>query len=178
MALTGSYAHTCGTARYGGITKLWVLDQASVVSMTKGSGVTSYSTVTLASGVTGWYKIDFEENTCEWRENLEGERGVYGYTNEIELQIAGLSLAARDFIEKLVNSSPCGLIFIVEDSNGVKWAVGYSDRHGADRPMKVTTANGRTGMVFNEPESGTVITLSNQQAEKCRVVTAAVTEAT
>jgi hypothetical protein len=146
--------------------------------MSKGSGVTSYSTITLASGVTGWYKIDFEENTCRWDENYEAEKGVGGYTNEIEFQIAGLSLAARDFIEKLVNSSPCGLIFIIEDNNGVKWVVGYTDRHGNEKPMKVVSASGRTGMVMTEPESGTTIMLTNLQAEKCRVVTAAVTEAT
>lgn len=176
MALTGAYTPTCTTCRSGGMAKLHLIDQADITSMTLGSGVSTYATITLGSGKT-WKTFDFEEDTAHWNETVEIERGMAKYTEEIEIFAPGLSTTLRDYLEDMVESSTCGLVGIVEDGCGTKWSIGYTERFGKTRPLKVVSIAKTTAKEFNDPTAGATITLRCTSSEMAHAVTAAIVTA-
>lgn len=173
MALTGHYTATCSTARSGGVATLYLIDAADVTSMTKGSGVTSYATIALATAKHFWTN-SFDEDTCEWRENVEGEKGLFTITQEIEWMEAGLSLAQRNHLAELMASSVCGMIAIVKDGTGLYWVIGYDDQNGKARPLKLVTAPKTTAKLFADPAVGTTITLRRTTNELAHNTTASI----
>jgi len=168
MAITGAYTQTCSDCRSGGMPKLYLIPEADLNSMAKASTGTSYATITLGSGKK-WFAIDFEEDTAHWNETVEGERGLYKVTEEIEIFLAGLGVTQRDYLEDLLESSPCGMVGVVQDGCGVNWVVGYTDRFGKTRPLKVVSINTTTAKEFNDPTAGSTVVLrctSNELAHK------------
>lgn len=174
MALTGAYTTTCTTARSGGVAKLYLIDEADLTSMTKGSGVSSYATITLGTSKV-WKAIDFEEDTAHWNQTVEIEKGMAKITNEIEIQLPGLSTAQRDYLEDIIESSRCGMVGIVQDGTGTNWAIGYGDTFGKTRPLKAVSIAGTTAKEFNDPAVGSTLTLRCTTNELAHAVTAAIT---
>lgn len=141
--------------------------------MTKGSGVSSYATITLGSGKV-WYQVDYEEDSAHWTETVEGERGLFKVTEEIEIFLPGLSTTSRDYIEDMMESSPCGMIAVVQDGCGVNWVVGYTDRFTNTRPLKVVSVSTTTTKEFNDATAGSTLTLRCTSNELARVATASI----
>jgi len=177
MGLTAAYTTSCSTARRGGVAAVRVIPQAALDTVTKTSGQSDYGTVSFASGYTGWYKIDFEEDTAEWTETVDGPKANYMVTEEVTFLMAGLSRASRDYIEDLMDDSPCGVFMLITDGNGVNWLLGYTDDFTTDRPMKLVSVEGKTGTMFNDEEVGSKLTFRATSGELAHTVTAAVVDA-
>lgn len=174
MALTAGLTLACTNARAGGIKTVHFISAADLTSMTYASGSTSnYGTIALASGKK-WYAFEFEEDMAEFRETVEGEKGSFIVTQEIELFFPRLDATNSAAIQNLMNESPCGLIGVVTDSNDTKWVVGYNAEFLKERPLRLVSDNSTTNKALNETPGSTVV-LRAIATKKARTTTATIT---
>lgn len=168
MALTG-FTRTCGLQSGGG-KKVWAAEVADVTSLT--FLTPNYTTMTM--GTTGKIKLyEFDPDTCELKEDVSIENNCMKVVHGLDFDLTKMSATARTAVEELALASACGLVIIVEDNNGVKWVLGYSENHQKLRPMVLKSAKGTTGKKLNDSNKYTV-SLENENNEMMRIFTGAI----
>jgi len=159
LLITAGFTKTC-TAQSGGIKNLWLANREDIASagFTLSSG--EYSTVTMESTKV-FFKYEFDQDSAEmrWSQAMEGNSA--SVDNQIEFFLSKLSTLMRARLQELQDTSPCGMVAIVEDNNSVKWVVGYTENHPTNsgvqgRPLKLLTGEAATGKVFTDPNGSTV----------------------
>lgn len=144
-------------------------------SITVAAGEISALSFTVASGIS-FHAYDIEQDSGEWRENGEMVNGSKKYTEELEFYIRKNNTASRLAIENLVNEQ-CGVLAIVEDSNGTVFLLGYSSQLGSDRPLKMLSDVGGSGKELTDLAGFTVV-MAAMSPEKAYPLDSAVTWAT
>ena len=175
MASLSAYTNPC-SANSGGAVELYFAIAADVTSFTLGTGAQTYDTCTLATGKV-WAKYDFEEETASFKPTLEAVKGASKWTHIVEADLGKISDTSRTSIMALADNSPCGLICLFKDSNDQVWVIGYDEKDGKNRPLRVESMNGDTKTDLLEP-SETVLTLSTAPGgnrEMARIYTGAIT---
>lgn len=158
MAITSGLTLTCTDGFAAGLKALYLIDKADLVSFTLTSASTDdYDTITLGTSKK-WYKFEFEEDLAEFRETVEGDRGSYKVTQEIEFFVKGLSASKRGDIMQLLNSSPCGFYAIATDNNGINWVVGYNETFTlGERPVRLASDTTTTMKALGEVAGSTIV---------------------
>lgn len=158
--LTAGFSKTC-TARSGGVKNIWITNRSDIAAA--GFTLTSgeYSAVTMESGKV-FFKFGFDEDTAEHRFSATVENQSTQVTNEVEFYLGKLSTLMRARLQEILDQSPCGLVAIVEDNNGVKWVYGYTENHPSTsavqgRPLMASTIEAASGKVFTDPNGSNVI---------------------
>jgi len=170
MPLLG-YAPACGS-RSGSIKAIWIALAAEVTSFTLATSEKFYDTVTMESSNV-FKKYEFERDTAELKFSDVFENRSFKSTASLEVMLKGLQEDSRDAIEELAANSNCGLIAIVEDANGKKWVIGYTEKHGKTRPLELLTNEGTSGKGLTDA-NGDVLTLGCDSGEKYRLFTGTV----
>lgn len=154
MAITSGRTKVC-QAVSGGVKTIWLADAVNVTSFTLGT--TEYNAVVMELTEV-FYKFEFDQDTGEFRENSEqSDNGGIITTQELEFFFKGLSQADRDILEDIIESSTCGIIAIVEDQDGTKWVLGYSEKQLKERPLEVASIASLTGKLFSDAKGSTTI---------------------
>jgi hypothetical protein len=158
MAITSGISLLCTDGYKAGLKNLWLIDKADLISCTLTSGSTSdYDTITLGTSKK-WYEFEFEEDLAELRVTVEGERGSYKVTQEIEFFVKGLSGTKMAAMDQLLDSSPCGMYAVCEDNNSVFWIIGYNETFtGGERPVRLASTNITTMKALGEVSGGTIV---------------------
>ena len=167
MTIAAARTKVC-SAISGGISAVWLVDESNVTSFTLTG--TAYSAYTLAA--SQFYKFEFSQDLAEWRETGSRENNAYLNLQELEFAFAGLGQVDRDHIEDIIDSSTCGLVAIVKDSDGTKWVLGYSQSQGVERPLRLTSDTTLTGKGMSDLKGSTMV-LSTDTNEKARTYTGA-----
>jgi len=175
MSLTTGLSREC-TPRSGGVKAIWfanAIDIAEAGFATNGAG--EYNAVTMESSKV-FYKYEFEKDTAEVRENVVRENGSTKATHEVELFIAKLNKTNRNAIAQIIDASNCGIIAIVEDSNGTKWVLGYSEsfRTKGERRTLALSSDASLGGKALTDLSGSTIILMSEDTEKARIYTGSI----
>lgn len=161
LLLTAGFAKTC-TAQSGGLKNLWLANREDIAAA--GFTLTSgeYSAVTMESAKV-FYKFEFDQDSAElrWSQTMEGNSA--SVDNQIEFFLSKISTLMRARLQELQDTSPCGMVAITEDNNGVKMVIGYTENHPTNsaeqgRPLKLLTGEATTGKVFTDP-NGSVLTM-------------------
>lgn len=168
MSLVG-YTRSCGL-QSGGIKRLYLAIVADVTSFTKTSE--SYSACTMENAKV-FKTYDFEPDTCEFKEVTAIENNCMKVTKTIDFILAKMSVTGRIAVSEIALASACGLIAIVEDANGVKWVVGYTENFLKLRPLQVKSIAGTTGKKLTDANQY-VFTLESEDNENCRDFTGTV----
>ena len=168
MALTG-YIRACGVQSGGG-KNVWLAEVASVTSFTLVDP--AYTAVTMNAAAI-FKNYQFDPDTMEVKENVAVTNGCIAVTHTIDFSLARMSSAARAAVSEIALASSCGLIAIVEDNNGDKRVLGYSENHLKLRPMLLKTAVGGTGKKLGDANAW-VITLESENNEVSRIYTGVV----
>ena len=167
MAITANLASTC-SAISGGVRRVAFISLSDVaegaISVTSGE----IDTITLATDKEFFY-YDAEQDTIEWRENGEMVNGSLKYTEEIELYIRGNNKTNRDAIVALVEDL-CGVLAIVEDSNGTIFLIGWSEDLDLDRPLKMASDASGSGKELTDL-AGSTITMTCMAPHKAFPIT-------
>jgi len=166
MALSTGLTLEC-EARSGGIQAIHFASRDSVDSFNLNGDV--YDSAAMSGGGV-FYEYEFEQDTGEIRENGSQENGSTAQTHELEFFLPKISTAVRNAIQALIDCSPCGLIAIVTDSNGLKWVVGYSETNLKKRPLKINSDATLSGKGFTDLNGSTVI-MQSIDSEKMREFT-------
>ena len=157
--IAAGYTKVCD-ARSGGVKNIWIASRVNISST--GFTLTSgeYSAVTMESGKV-FYKFEFDQDSAEhrWSTSMEGLSA--STDNQVEFYLGKLSTNLRARLQDITDSSPCGMVVIVEDNNSVKWVYGYTENHKCHitedgRPMRLLTAEAASGKAFTDPNGATV----------------------
>lgn len=158
--LTSGFTKTCA-ARSGGVKNIWLGNRADIASagFTLTSGV--YTAVTMETTKV-FFKYEFDEDSAEHRFNTAVENQSVSVTNEIEFYLGKLSATMRDNLQAMLDTSPCGMVAIVEDNNGVKWVYGYTENHPSTsavhgRPLMASAVEAASGKVFTDASGANVV---------------------
>ena len=174
MAITANLADSC-SAISGGIRRIAFISLSDVaegaISQTSGE----VDTITLATGKE-FFTYDAEQDTIEWRENGEMVNGSLKYTEELEFYIRGNNTANRVAIVALVEDL-CGVLAIVEDSNGTIFLLGWSEDLDLDRPLKMASDASGSGKELTDL-AGSTITMTCMSPKKAYPIDPAITWAT
>lgn len=169
--LTAGLTKTC-SARSGGIVSLWLANAADVTSFTLNASTGEYTAVTMASGKV-FYKFDFKQDSGQWKDAGKSNNGAFSVEHMIETAWEGHSQTERNRAQDVANASTCGMIAIVLDGNGTKWVIGYNEKFGKERPLKLDTQDVDTGKAFTDP-SGSVVVIKSTDNEYSRTFTGSV----
>jgi hypothetical protein len=157
MSLTAGLTIPCEN-RAGGLIKVYLANVDDVTSFTFAGGV--YTGATMAGGAV-FFEFEFEIDTAERRENGVRENGSGKYTHEVEMFLPKLNSTLRDRMQEIMDASACGVIAIVEDSNSLKWVVGYSEGYLKKRPLKLQSDASLSGKTFTDLNGATIILQSD-----------------
>lgn len=174
--ITAGLTKVC-SANAGGVKNVWIGNRKDIASAGFTLSGNDYNLVTMESGKV-FYKFEFDEDSAEFRPASSFENNTILVNSELELAMSGLSSTMRARAQELLETSPCGLVAIVEDSNSVKWVIGYSENFPCNsstqgRPLKVRTIEGTTGKALSDTNMNTFILGSNDN-ELPRVFTGTV----
>ena len=165
--LTAGFSKVCA-ANAGGVKNIWIANRDDIASA--GFTLTSgeYSAVTMEATKV-FFKFEFDEDTAEFRPAGTFENNTILVNSEVELGMSGLSTLMAARLQEMLEVSPCGMVIIVEDSNSVKWVVGYSENFPTNsstqgRPVKVRTIDGTTGKALSDSNIATVVLGSNNNS--------------
>lgn len=165
--ITAGFDKVCAP-NAGGVKTLWLANRKDIASagFTLASG--EYSAVTMESAKV-FFKFEFDEDTAEFRPAGTFENNTILVNTEIEFAMSTLSTLMFARIQELLEVSACGMVGIVEDSNGVKFVVGYSENFPTNidtqgRPLKSRTAEGTSGKALGDSNMATVILGSNNNS--------------
>ena len=154
MAITSVRTKVC-EAISGGVKTIYLADAINVTSFTLGT--TEYTDVVMEATEI-FYKFDFDQDTAEFRENSErSDNGGAITTQELEFFFKGMSQVDRDHIEDIIESSTCGIIAIIEDQDGTKWVLGYSEKQLKERALEMASVATLTGKLFSDAKGSTII---------------------
>ena len=163
MALTG-YTKVCGFQSGGG-KKVWLIEPADLTSFTK--TLEAYTAVTVAAQKV-FKKYEFDNDSCELKEDVSIENNCLKVVHGLVFYLAKLGATARAAVSEIALASSCGLIAVVEDNNGTRWVLGYSENHLKVRPLMLKTAAGTTGKKLNDA-NGYTVALENENNEMMRL---------
>lgn len=170
MAITAGLSKVCA-ARTGGLVALWLANKHDVTSFTLTGSL--YSAVTMASGKV-FYKFEFEQDSGQRKEDgTVNESGAFSVNHSIEFYIGKLTQSNRDGLQQIADSSPCGMIAIVQDANNIKWVVGYNELFLSERALRLRTNAGDSGKAFTDA-NGTTVTIGSIDNEYDRTFTGTV----
>jgi len=165
--ITAGFSKTC-TARSGGIKNIWITNRKDIAAagFTLASG--EYTAVTMESAKV-FFKYEFDEDTAEFRPAGTFENNTILVNSEVEMSMSGLSTLMLARFQEMLEVSACGMVAIVEDSNSVKFVVGYSENFPTNineqgRPLKARTIDATTGKALGDTNMGTVILGSNNNS--------------
>lgn len=171
MALTTGFTKICGP-RSGGAVRVWLANVADVTSFTLNAGTGAYSAVTMVSGKV-FYKFEFDQDSAFFKWSAALENNSLKITKMVEFYLGYITQTHRNRLQDICDASACGMIVIVEDSNGQLWVKGYTENFGAERPMKLKSIESDSGKAFTDA-NGSVVTLEVTDNEEPREFTGTV----
>jgi len=162
MSLAG-FARTCGL-QSGGVKRVYLVAVPDIASLTLVSQ--TYTAATMEAGKV-FKMYEFEPDTCEWKEEVKITNNCIEITKTLDFVLAKMSTAGRAVVSEIALASACGMIAIVEDNNGTKWVLGYTENFLKLRPLQVESIAGGTGKKLTDA-SQYVFTLKSTDNEPCR----------
>jgi len=171
LLLQAGLTKTCA-ARSGGIVSMWLANASDVSSFTLNASTGEYSAVTMESGKV-FYKFDFKQDSGQWKDDGKSTNGAFSVEHMVETAWEGHSQTERNRAQDIANASTCGMIGIILDGNGAKWVLGYNEKFGKERPLKLDTQSVDTGKAFTDA-NGSVVVLKSMDNEYSRTFTGTV----
>lgn len=161
MSLTAGYTYTC-EANTGGATNIWIANASDITSMTKTGDI--YTAITMVATKV-FYEFEVETDSLEYVENVaKGDRRSYSVEHMANMFFTKNSSTQGVALQSLIDCSPCGLILVIKDNNGVQKVMGYSEAFGTDRPAYVETIESTTGAAITD-SNGSQVQLKSTDAD-------------
>lgn len=167
MSLT-AYTGICKAI--GGVKTLWLADAADVTSMTLGSGVQTYDTITMETAKV-FTAFGFDRDQCNFKVTAKTENGAIAYDIAIEVKTRKVSDTLRTAIVEIATLAECGVIAVVQDNNSQYHVFGYNETEGK-RGLMLTGLELGSGNTLTDHHGG-LMTLTADTAYVPRLSTIA-----
>lgn len=180
MSITrGHNVICCDRNRRGGIKKIWLVDTDKIASFTAGTDH-DYTAVTMVNpGTDLFYVWEFDRGTAGFTANATRENGSTLMDVSLEFYIPKITGVVNEDLMMLATS--CGITAIIETyaddcadpAVTYKFVLGWDEIFEETAYMEFTSGEQGTGTGL-QTANGTLITLTTQQGEYPRDVTAVV----
>lgn len=170
MSLSQGYSQPCESNSGGGLT-LHIANKDDVSTFTLLGE--DYSAILMNGGAV-FFKYEFEQESIVALSEGTRENNSLMYENTITFLLSKISSIQRKAIQDIIDSSLCGVIAIIEDTNGVKQVFGFSQTLGKEYPMKISGDTTTTGQALGDANGSTVVLLA-KGTEKARILLNSVT---
>ncbi len=164
--LTAGRNKQCSTGISGGLKAIYVADKADVASLTGGAGAAITAITMNGAGV--FYKYEFKRDTAFFNEELTNENCSTQVTQQVGMSWTGSTQADISTIMELANCC-CGMVVIVEYSNGVKKLSGFDE----NEEYLLETTNINSGSAKSDAFEA-IITLATTATRLADTFTAAI----
>lgn len=153
MALTG-YKRASGK-RSGGICKISMIAANQITGAEiDESGV---CTALILAEEAAFQHYQFDEDQALYTETVACGKGALSVTHVLSFVLGRLDDASRKAVEELAEVSPDGVVAVVTTNNGVSLLVGYSERFGIERALKLEKSVGTTGEKLSDAGAEQVV---------------------
>lgn len=154
--VTAGRTTSCTVSCSGGVNAVYVVDQTDVTSVTVDA--TGATAIVMVMGMV-FYKLEFAEQSADFRENLTVETCVTSVEQLLEMIWKCRNQTDRNVIMELAGCC-CGLIVIHVEATGTAWIWGHNENQRAF----LRTANSQTGKTVSELNQTTVTLGANASA--------------
>jgi hypothetical protein len=162
MALA-NYSKVC-SKNVGGNSTLWLIEASSYSAHTI---VSDEITVFTLDTSTTFKTYEIDQDTLVRSEEAVGTGHNISYTHAVEFSLRKPSAAMRTAINAIADASPCGMIAVIKDGNGLYWVVGFNAQDLGDRGLKLVSETTTSGASPDDEEgSKTVIRLECKSGYK------------
>lgn len=137
-----AYTKAC-TKNVGGNSAVYLTEAANITTVTVTSGEIS-AAITMGSGLT-FHEVEADlDNVVHTQEGVGTQTNI-SYTHRVEMVFSKPSTALNTLRDSLADASPCGVVAIVSDGNGISWLVGYNVTDGTNRALYLATDSLNSG---------------------------------
>lgn len=143
------------------IAKLHLIKAKEVSSMTK--DVSEWSAINLTSGSI-WKEYQFKPFECELQINPVVEGEATAWQSTITFRASKMSPTTILMVDELRKNSFCGVIAVVENFNGDRWAIGYDEILGNRAGLMLQAGTFTSGRGQTGQQGGDVILMANLAA--------------
>ena len=151
-----AYTKAC-SKNVGGNSAVYLAEASSLTSVTVAAGEIS-AALTMGSGLT-FHEVQADLDSVVHTQEGAGNQSNIAYTHRVEMKFAKPSAALNTLRNSLADGSPCGVLAIVTDGNGVSWLVGYNETDGTNRALYLVADSLNSGAEPAE-EDGQAITVA------------------
>lgn len=144
----------CGP-RSGGLSKVWLTDNANISSMTRNTAG-EFTAITMV-GAAVFVPFEFEIDTAMRKNAGSITNGSGKVDHTVEMYFGKPQQTTRNRAQEIIDSSACGIVAICQDNNGNKWVEGWSVNFNGDRAMKLKTGDIDSGKVFTDTTGSTIV---------------------
>lgn len=170
MSLSQQYLQPC-EANAGGVRRLWLTNRDDVNTFTLTGE--DYTAILMEAGKV-FFKHEFEQESFIFTETGSKENNTFAFEDVLVFLLSKMDSDQRKAIMDMVDSSICGMIAIIEDTNNIKRVIGFSESLGKDFPLKITGDESTSGGLLTDA-NGSTITLTAKATEKARILANSVT---
>lgn len=137
-----AYTKAC-TKNVGGNSAVYLVEAAHITTVTVTSGEIS-AAITM-SGTETFQEVQADLDNVTHTQEGTGTQTNIAYTHRVEMVFSKPSVGLNTLRDSLADASPCGVVAIVTDGNGVSWLVGYNATDGTNRALFLATDSLNSG---------------------------------
>lgn len=136
MAIAAGFPYTCSTAAVGGISAVYLANEADFTTVTVASGVV---TVLTFASTKHWWQVGAEDDGISFTEETVVQNGRVLYKPEYKIKLGARSATAKAFLMSL---SGCERFLVAHvERTGVTWVSGYT----ATQALRIIGGTSQTG---------------------------------
>lgn len=143
-----NYSKTCSKNVAGALT-VWLTEATNI---TAGTVVNDEITVLTLGTAKTFKTIDVDQDSITAMSEGTGTGSNISYVNSIEIKLSKLSAAQRTLINSLMDASPCGIVALVKDGNGLYQCYGWNETDLTTRGLKLVSDSFTTGTAPDDAE--------------------------
>lgn len=151
-----AYTKAC-SKNVGGNSAVYLTEASSLTSVTVAAG--EISAALTMSGTLTFHEVQADLDSVVHTQEGAGNQSNIAYTHKVEMVFAKPSVGLNTLRDSLADGSPCGILAIVTDGNGVSWLVGYNVTDGTNRALYLVTDTLNSGAAPAD-EEGQAITVA------------------
>jgi hypothetical protein len=144
---------------------LWLIEASKISAVTIVADEVTVLTTTGTAADMQVYEVD--QDTLVRIEEGKGNGSNISYIHAIEFTFSKPSAALRTALNALADASPCGMVAIMRDGNGVYWVIGWNALDLGSRGLRLVQDNFTSGLApDDEAGSKSMIRLECKSGQK------------
>lgn len=148
----------------GGIRLLGLINSGNITAVTLNQSRTAIISLSLMPG-TKFAKYEFREDEAEYRETVTMDNGSLVVEHELRFLLEKMGSFTTGAVNEIIRTSYGGIVALVVTANNNGIIVGHSIEFEKERPLRLSSITGTTGLRLRD-ETGEIVTLRSEDVAK------------